>query len=160
MVEVYQPSGKLGISSFFLVGLGTVTMVVAGWIYQLLVNWNPPMILNVLLLVSLAFAGIFVTRTVIQYGKVRNPIVGIFFGVLVCMVAIVTLHYSTYLREADASKELTFSEYIDQRVEGGWPLSRRPGSESTKSVVSGIFHLRLPDLVARDGSYCWHLRVG
>ena len=79
MVEVYQPSGKLGISSFFLVGLGTVTMVVAGWIYQLLVNWNPPMILNVLLLVSLAFAGIFVTLTVIQYGKVRNPIVGIFF---------------------------------------------------------------------------------
>jgi len=160
MVEVYQPSGKLGISSFFLVGLGTVTMVVAGWIYQLLVNWNPLIILNVLLLVSLAFAGIFVTLTVIQYGKVRNPIVGIFFGVLACMVAIVTLHYSTYLREADASKELTFSEYIDQRVEGGWPLRRRPGSESTKSVVSGIFHLRLPDLVARDGSYCWHLRVG
>ena len=37
------------------------------------------------------------------------------------------------------NQETNFGQYIGQRVEKSWTIRYRPGPESTKSVISGVF---------------------
>lgn len=135
MMLKYKPSHRVGPMTAVM----TVPMIAVGvgaaWIYQWLIEWIPFLYLDALLVIGLGFALGGATALALWVGKCRNPIVGALVGALIACVAIAASHYLAYQHALAKLPGLSWSQYIDARVQVGWKLGRR----SSGGSVSGFF---------------------
>jgi hypothetical protein len=151
----YRPSGRT--TPLFL--LLTLVAMAAGaalaWPYQVLMTWIPYVYLNALVWLGLGAAVLFATIFVVNTGKNRNRVIGALAGLAIGASAVGASHYVAYSRlvdnvvdevakgedaaetEAEIRHVLTFSKYVDLRVEVGWSLGRH-SSSSGKGDLTGV----------------------
>lgn len=143
-IEAYRPSGKLGPGAIPMgLGAGLVAAVGAGWIYQRIVDWVPFIYLNAIATIVYGLVIGLAATFGLQMGKNRNPMLACIVVVFCSAVGIAsTFHYSynnvtaeihddlaTDMEDAaptleEMRAEISFKEYIDVRVEGGWEVFR------------------------------------
>lgn len=114
-ISLYTPSGTFTIYALPIgVLFGLVTAAGVGWLYQLIIGWNPFIYLNVLL--TIIYAAL-IGRAVglgLQFGKCRNVMIGVVLAFIMAGIGdLLTFRYAYSGMAA-----------IQAQVEDGWVISR------------------------------------
>lgn len=150
MLARYKPSGRTSIRILPALVLAVIAGAALAWPYQKLISWVPFIYINAIVYLAFAFGIGMLVKLACSKGHNRNRFLGALFGMVVATSAIATSHYVMYRSvfndaieevkkdsdmagidiEALAEKELTFSKYVDLRVDTGWSLGRHSSSSS------------------------------
>lgn len=158
---MFKPSGKINPVFVFFFVLFAAAIGGLSWLYQALLNWIPWIYLNALVVAGFALAVFFAVFFVTRLGKNRNAIVGVIAGLSMGAIGVGASHYFGYTGLVDdlvdelytmtagadeamsraeladeINAEVTFSAYINLRVETGWSLGR--SSTSGSGDITGI----------------------
>lgn len=147
MIETYKPSGKFGLLSLPLLGIGIALVVLLAFIYQFAIYWIPFIYINVLLTIGMGIAIGVISSLVVTYGRIRSVTIGCsiaIFLVLACLSAKFGFQYlqsineyQDHIRETQALTPeqdaglfqtvltgYSFTDHINERTEEGWRIGR------------------------------------
>ena len=145
MLPTYQPSGKYSSVVFLFVPAAAAIAAGTAWLYVLLLDWIPYIILSFGLSFGFAFVMGLIARSAIRTAKCRNASIGGLLGLMVGFAGLCAAHYWSYSTAvATAPGPVTFFDYVQWRAANGFSISSGHGSSSTSSGVpisGGFFYL-------------------
>lgn len=158
MFEVYRPSGAF--SPLFVVYLILAMAVSAGlaFLYELLLYWVPFIYITFLITLGFGFAVAMSASLVINFGHVRNMVIGLIIGLSLSCGAVAAKYWFQYERyislvadelietgksekeskaelRAALKREISFKDHIDGRVAIGWNIGRAGAG----APITGVF---------------------
>ncbi len=114
-ILLYAPSGTLSIYALPLgVIVGLIAAAGVGWLYQLIITWNPLIYFNAL---ATLIYGVVIGRAVglgLQLGKCRNILLGVVLAFIMAVIGDVLTFWYAY----------SDIESVLAHVEIGWTISR------------------------------------
>ncbi len=114
-ILLYVPSGTLTLYALpFGAIMGLIAVAGVGWLYQLLVTWNPLIYFNAL---ATLIYGVVIGRAVglgLQLGKCRNILLGVVLAFIMAVIGDVLTFWYAYAN----------IESVLAHVEIGWTISR------------------------------------
>ncbi len=137
----YKPSGKSNPISFLYLALAIfIGAPLLAFIYTYAILYIPIVYLNFLCLAGIAFGLGFVASFVIGFGKVRNNILAIVFGLVIGLAGLyaswiiwICHHFEVPYMDIIANPEAFMSAVGFANEQGTWTIGRSGGS------VSGMF---------------------
>ncbi|MCB9893241.1 MAG: hypothetical protein H6839_02180 [Planctomycetes bacterium] len=138
-IQVYQPTGRFSPLVFFIVPLfGLAGGFATAWLYALLVDWIPYIVLSIGLTVVFGLGLGLIAAFGLRLGKCRNHKLAMGLGAMVGILGLAASYYWAFqFVKADVEKDpmfaeqgltIGFTDYLDARVETGWQVTSGRGS--------------------------------
>ena len=139
-LRTYTPSGMFSPWFGGPLVLGVFVVLCATAVYQFALDWTFfVVLLNPVLVLAVGCIVGFVVRWVIRTGKIRNVWVAVFCGAVLSVSFVAGKFSMQYGRACLPSRNLTFGQFLSERVENGWQLSHLKAGSTFKLNGSAVY---------------------